>query len=245
MKTIKTLAVLIVSAIFSAAAQNAETKTAVITETQYMLPKRGSEEAFEAAVKAHDKKFHPDGKYKAGLRKVEYGKKAGWYVWVMGPTGYDAIDTRPAKDGGHDADWQKTVDPLIDQYGDVEIWETQPDLSSGIANFSKAKHYEAWAVDLKKGQYYRFKALIEKIKKVYDSMNDRTFLVFRNPIHEAGGADVALLWTFDTYASWGNDNSTRTEYEKMYGNGSWANLLSEWNDIVKDYNSEIRQILPN
>jgi hypothetical protein len=32
-------------------------------------------------------------------------------------------------------------------------------------------------------------------------------------------------------------------YEKLYGAGSWRNMIDEWHDITKDYNSELRSIV--
>jgi len=101
----------------------------------YILPKRGMEDKFEAAVKAHDVKFHPEGPFVAGLRKVEYGEKAGWYVWIYGPTDYASIDKRPDKEGGHADDWAKNVDPLVDQYGATNLWNYNPALSFGYEIF--------------------------------------------------------------------------------------------------------------
>ena len=107
--------------IVSAFAQSADEKPSMVFENMYILPKRGMDDKFEAAVNAHDQKFHPDGPYKAGLRKVEYGDKAGWYVWVFGPVTYSGLDTRPTKENGHADDWSKTIDPLIETYGETDL----------------------------------------------------------------------------------------------------------------------------
>lgn len=226
-----------------ALAQSANDKPATIVETMYILPKRGMDDKLEAAVKAHDMKFHPAGPYQAGLRKVEYGDKAGWYVWIMGPTTYASLDTRPQKDGGHDADWTNNVDPLIDQYGSTSLWEYKPDLSYGYDMLKNFKYYEAWLVKMKQGQMYRFKALAEKLKKTFESDGKRSFLVFGNPLHTAESPDLVILWSFKTYDDWSQDWGTKASYEKLYGAGSWQNMLDEWKDIVKDYNAEIRSIV--
>jgi hypothetical protein len=226
-----------------ASAQTAPDKPAVITETMYIMPKQGMEEKFEAAVKAHDLKFHPDGPYKAGLRKVEYGEKSGWYVWVFGPTSYASLDSRPAKEGGHADDWSATVDPLVETYGETSLWEVNQDLSVGFDMLKTAKYYEAWSVKLKRGEYYRFKALAEKLKKTYESMGNSSFVVFNNPIHTTNGADVSILWTFNSFAEWSKDAGTKAAFEKLYGPGSWQNMLDEWIAVSVDYNTEIRSIL--
>jgi len=44
-------------------AQTAPATPQTVVETMYILPKRGMEDKFEEAVKAHDAKFHPAGPY--------------------------------------------------------------------------------------------------------------------------------------------------------------------------------------
>jgi hypothetical protein len=209
-------------------------------EAQMMMPKRGMEDKFEAAVLAHNKKFHPDGPYAAALRKIEYGPKTGWYVWVMGPVPFTSLDTRPTKENGHQEDWDKNIDPLVESYGPTNLMGYHPELSYGLDLFKKAKHYELWMVDLKDGQYYRFKALCEKLRKVYESMGNTAFLVMDNQLHEQKGTDVALIWSFNSYSDWQKDPGPKAAYEKAYGEGTWDLMIRDWMDIINGYTSEIR-----
>jgi hypothetical protein len=214
-----------------------------VVETMYLIPKRGMEDKFEAAVKSHDAKFHPAGPFVAGLRKVEYGEKAGWYVFVYGPTTYDNIDNRPAKANGHDADWSSTVDPLVETYGTTSLWNLNKELSYGYDILQKSKYYELWMVTLKRGEYYRFKALSEKLKKAYESLGTTSFVVFDNPLHTTNSPDVGLIWSFNTYKEWADDPGPKAAYEKIYGAGSWQLMMNEWRDILVDYNAEIRSFV--
>ncbi len=243
MKKTFTLTSIALFLVYSVFAQTSAEKPTLVAETMYIMPKSGMEEKFEAAVKAHDTKYHPEGKYQAGLRKVEYGDKAGWYIWVYGPTTYSSIDTRPAKEGGHAADWSATVDPLVETYGDTQLWELNDDLSYGMDKLKTAKYYEAWNVKLKRGEYYRFKALAEKLKKAYESMGTSAFLVYNNPLHTANSGDVALLWNFNSFDEWSKDKGVKASYEKINGVGTWDNLLDEWRAVTVDYSSEIRSFI--
>jgi hypothetical protein len=223
---------------FSVWAQT-EKKPSQLSESLYILPKAGMNVAFEAAIAAHNKKFHPVGPHNAVLRRVEYGDMSGWYVWIMKGT-YASLDTRPNLEGGHQADWDKTVGPTVEKYGDVSLYAFNEDLSFGSDIMEKTKMYNLWAVDIKSGQYNRFKALTEKIKKAYESMGNRAFLVFNNQIHTTGGADVSLIWSINNYADLDTDWGTKAAYEKLYGADSWNKMREEWNDIVVDYTQEIR-----
>lgn len=227
----------------SAFAQTSDEKPTTVVETTYILPKIGMEEKFEAAIKAHNLKFHPAGPYVAGLDKIEYGDKAGWYVWIFGFTTYGALDTRPAKENGHNDDWAKTIDPLVETYGEISLWNYNPDLSYGMDILKKSIHYQAWRVQLETGQYYRFKAIAEKLNKTYESMANTAFIIFDNPVHTSKSGDVGILWSFNTYTEWSKDSGTVKAYEKLFGAGSWQQLLDEWHDIVVDYNAEIRSFV--
>jgi hypothetical protein len=224
-------------------AQAGSDKPTTVVEAMYIMPKRGMEDKMEAAIKAHDQKFHPDGPYVASLHKVEYGEKAGWYVWLYGPTTYASIDSRPTKEGGHDVDWSTNVDPLIGEYGSTSLWDYNEELSYGMDIFKKSGHYEVWGVMLQRGEYYRFKALTEKLKKAYESLGSECMLVFDSPVHSVNSADVAIVWNFGSYAEWSKDMGARAAYEKLYGAGSWQNMIKEWLDVTKDYNSELRSVV--
>ena len=214
-----------------------------VVESMYILPKRGMEEKFEAAIKAHNQKFHPAGPHVAGLRKVEYGTKAGWYVWIYGPTTFDNLDSRPAKENGHQDDWTNNIDPLIEEYGSTGLWAFNADLTFGYDIFKKSKYAEVWAVDIKPGEYYRFKAMAGKLKKAIESLNTMSFLVLDNQVHVAGGPDVTMVWSFNTYKEWSEDSGLMEAYEKINGKGTWQTMLTEWRDIIVDYDAEIRSIL--
>lgn len=243
MKNTLFFAVMMLFIVTGVVAQTAAEAPQLVVETMYILPKRGMEEKFENALKAHNNKFHPAGPYVAGLRKVEYGDKAGWYVFVYGPTTYDKLDSRPAKENGHADDWSTNVDPLIEEYGSTSLWNYNSSLSYGFDLLGKSKYYEVWTVDIERGQYYRFKALVEKLLKAHESIGKGAFLVFNNPLHQADGPDVGLVWSFDSYKEWNDDMGLQAAVEKLYGKGSWQNLMDEWMDILVDYNSEIRSLV--
>jgi hypothetical protein len=74
-------------------------------------------------------------------------------------------------------------------------------------------------------------------------MGTQAFLVLENSLHQAHGADVALIWSFNTYAQWGNDPGPKVPFEKIYGSGSWQALMDEWNAVNAEYSSEIRSFV--
>ncbi len=226
----------------SAVAQPAEQRPAVIVESMHFLPKAGMAGKMEAAVKEHIARFHPAGQYAAGLRSVDFGARSGWYVWVMGPTTYAALDPREDR-VAHMDDWNKNVDPFIEKYDARNIFEYDTDLSTGREIFVKSDHYDVWAVDVKSNEMKRFNDLLQQLSKSYAAMGNRAFLVYRSMVHSPGSADVGLVTSFTNFTDFGKDWGLKQSFEKLYGASSWDKMMTTWNEVVVDYNEELRSVV--
>ena len=216
-----------------------ESKPKSLYETMYILPKPGMNKQFEAGVEAHNNKFHASGKdNQAMLRLVEYGNKAGWYVWVM--TGsYSSLDNRP-NDDAHTKDWDETVGEYVEEYGTVDLWSLNKELSYGIDQFRNQNRYETWAVYLKPWEGYRFNDAMKKLQKAFEKMGNRSMLVFESEVTRKGGADVGLVWGYDKFADLERDSKLVDTYEDIHGEGSWRLFLEEWKDVVEDVDMDHR-----
>jgi hypothetical protein len=147
---------------------------------------------------------------------------------------YEKLNTEKRPDGTY---------PLVETYGETRLSELDENLTYGFDALKAAKYREVWMVDLKRGEYYRFKDLAEKLKKAYESLGTGSFVVYNNVFHTTGGSDVALVCGFNSYDEWSKDMGAMKAFEKLYGTGSWQNMLKEWNEIVVDYNVEIRSLV--
>lgn len=211
-----------------------------ISESLYILPKMGHSSALEEATAEHNSKYHPAGDGEAMLRYVEYGEKAGWYVWIMKGT-YATLDNRP-QDNAHTRDWAENVEEHIQEYGPTTIWRLNTNLSTGVEMMNNASKYRAWAIEFEEGQGYRFAGLMEKMKKVQEGMG-RAFVIYNNGVHFKNGPDVAIVWPFDNYVELDENSGVVDAYEEEYGSGSWVSFLDEWRALVKEYDEEIRSKL--
>lgn len=217
--------------------ENNEPKS--LYETLYLVPKPGMNKQFEAGVAAHNKKFHAPGKdNQAMLRRVEYGNKAGWYVWVMNGS-YASLDSRPVDDA-HSKDWEEQVGQYVEEYGTTDLWSLNKEMSSGMDQFRNKKRYETWAVYLKPWEGYRFDDSMKKLQKAFAKMSDRNMLVFESEVSRKGGPDVGLVWGYDKFADMENDSKLVDTYEEVHGKGSWRLFLEEWKDVVEDVDMEHR-----
>lgn len=193
--------------------------------------KQGQEKAFEAAVKAHNMKFHGPGTHIANLYYNVNGPFAGQYTWSMGPTNYAGLDSRPAE-GAHDDDWNNVM-TLVESIGGPEYWARDPKLSTMVNNpvFTKSL---IWVYDIKSGKSARFGELVAKVKEVYEKKRpNESFVVAWNEFaNTKEGRDVAILFNFEKWAFMDEQSNFNKDFEEVYGAGSWHNFLNDFSEVT-------------
>ena len=216
--------------------QEDDSKKSALVELDYIKPKIGMEKKLEQAIKAHNDKYHPDGPYSADLDYIGTGNEAGWYVWSMGVFSYTEYDDAPGR-GDHSDDWDKRVAPYIEEYGRVELWKHSAEMSHSKEGTDPMM--ELWVLDLERGEWYRFKAMMEKVIVIHKKMDEEVHVWF-NQYNQNDGRDVALTWPMKNWGMLDEDNwKMKEEFDKEYGEGSWDNFLDEWEDVVKGVSQEV------
>ncbi len=211
-----------------------------MAEITYMLPKIGMEKVFEDAVKIHNEKYHKEGPFKASLDYILTGKEAGWYVWIMGPCTFSDLDNRPNNDA-HRSHWDKTISPKVMKYGRTEYWKYNDKLSFS-SDGDSPKYETIWFVDIKRGEYYKFKEFITKVKKAHEKKGEY-YSIYNNEFNEDNGRDVAIVWPFNNWASFDvEDGGIKKYYEEIYGVGSWGNALKDWANFTVSMRSQVWRI---
>ncbi len=243
-RTLFLTTVLVACSVFLFAQATTEKKPYQMYSTTLMKAKQGHEDQFEAAVKAHNTKYHPTGPHFARLSAITYGSGSdGWYIWGMGPTTYTQLDGQPQGNKAHDDDWSNTVDPHVESYGEANIWRLQEDLSYTPPNYMPDK-IDVWSIDLKMGERYRFAELMKKWKKLWDEKKYSWSLrVFYNELWNADGPDATIVYSFSKYADFDDDTKWREDYEAMYGVGSWDQFWKEWRECVVSVDEHIREFV--
>lgn len=203
-----------------------------MVEVAFMRPKIGMEKAFENVVKEHNNTYHKDGPYKGHLDLILTGKQAGWYAWIMGPCTFTDLDARPLS-SAHEKHWEHKVTPTIAKYGSVEYWRHNEDLSYQSGTETPAIE-EIWFIDLKRGDYYRFKTLITKIKEAFEKKGEGNMHIYNNQFNENNGRDIAIVWGMNNWAELDKEDASIKEvYEDINGKNSWQNAMDEWNEITE------------
>lgn len=201
-------------------------------ETTNMKVKRGMEDKFEAAVKAHNEKFHKDSLFEARLGYNVSGPNGGTYTWIMGPTNWSAMDGRPGK-GAHDEDW-KNVDQYVESYTAPSYWSWSNKLSH--MGTAKTEKRLLWAYNIKSGHGARWAELVGKVKQVYEEkLSDEHFWVVWNDMASGkDGTDAIIIFAFENWATLDRQRDFGDLFEEVHGNGSWHTFLNSFSDCVEE-----------
>lgn len=213
-------------------------------ELAYLKPLPGAD--LEAAAKAmadHNKKYHAEHPYKASVWSNMTGSNVGTWTWVMYPANFSHYDDRPSGKE-HDQDWDKAIGPYFTLVAN-EYWREDDKLSYTPEGYEKSGKVVFTIFDIEAGESYRFKAILEDVKKVYeDKKYDYNFSVYWNQFENKDGRDVAIEVMFDKWAFLDEDHSLKTDFDEVHGEGSWWKLIEEYNDIVVSSEDELSILMP-
>ena len=204
----------------------------------YIDAKVGHEAQFESAAAEHNAKHHNEAPNKGWLNQIMSGEDAGTYAWVMAPCTFTDLDNMKLGDE-HDKHWNDKVVPHIESYGAQEYWKYNKDLSYYPNAEQVNKFGEFWIIDLKRGDYYRFKALMGMIIEAFEAQGTGSIRVYDNQFNANDGRDVTLIFDMENLSEMDMNNSIKGSYEELHGEGSWSIMLDEWNEITISINSQL------
>ncbi len=194
---------------------------------------------FEAAVASHNKAYYPAGPHGARVYTITGGKNSGNYAWVMGPTHWSSLDTRP-DDKAHNMDWEGNVLPnTVEDAGTVYL-KFDNELSRFPQDFMLKRLFVMY-YDLKSNSEEKINELLKKIHQVYkEKYPTDTYGIYYNELPSTSeGNDLIIVWYFDSYKWMSEDSKFKTKYEEVHGSGSWDAFLKDWDDNVQGRESEI------
>lgn len=212
----------------------------VVLQNVMLTVAPGHTKAFEEGLAAHNKKFHKEGPYQAMVYSINSGENAGKYMWNMGPLPWSAMDSRPAEDNGHDADWDTKVVPHLTGDVDVNYWRTHPDLSDFSKDFT-LKNLSVFMIDVKPFKDMDFmNKVVKKVHKVYsEKMPEQRRGVYTNELGSTDGLDFAWVDFFDSMAWMGREDKFLQQFEEVHGEGSFATFLADVQATTNGQNTEL------
>ncbi len=215
----------------------------IMYETMYIKPKSSKVKEFNAALAAHNKKFHAEGASTVAIQSVVNGSKAGQLVWVMGPLTFTDLDNRPSDDA-HMEDWNAVM-PYIDKVSEVEYWRMDPDLSYTPDGwiFTSKIHIRYW--ELKHGKSEEFIGVMKKIVEVFRTKEyDYSWHVYLNYFQTGNGRDIAGVFGFNKWAYYDQDPVFVKDFEEIHGEGAWDEAYETMIALTAGMTEELRRLVP-
>jgi hypothetical protein len=64
-------------------------------------------------------------------------------------------------------------------------------------------------------------------------------ITYDNALATDSGRDKAIAWYFTDWAWFDEDPRMKSDYESKYGEGSWDNMLEEWEEVVVSMDEQL------
>lgn len=210
----------------------------------YLKPIAGADmDAASKAMASHNKKFHSEKPYKASVWSNLTGSMVGTMTWVMYPANFTDHDSRPSTKE-HDKDWDAAIGGYFDVVSN-EYWKEDDKLTYTPEGDESGDKVVFTVFDIKQGEGYRFKAILEDVSEVYNQKKyDYNFTVYWNQFDNKNGRDVAIEVMFGKFAFLDEDHSLKKDFEEVHGEGSWWKLIEEFQDVVISSDDELSVLIP-
>ena len=220
-----------------------EDESYTMFENTRLVVKTDKFKEFGKAMAHHNKTFHADGPYHANIWSVSVGEDAGNIIWSMGPCTYTEHDGRPSGKE-HMEDWLYNVMPNVKSIEETNLWKLD-DKHSYIPDGVVSSKLSIRTYDIEDWQGYRFKEILDKVKKVYvEKKYEWSFGVYWSQFDVHADEDVSIVWGFDKWAWFDDDRKFKKDFEEVHGEGSWQKFLEELRGIVKGSKDEVWELVP-
>jgi hypothetical protein len=211
-------------------------------ETMYLTPKQNKSEDLKKGLIAHNQQWHMQELYKVWMYEVLLGEHEGQWLWAMGPCTFSNLDMRP-DDAEHNQDWEKNVDPYVEKYSGTGYWKVNEKLSYPQEK-TDYKMIDLTFYKVKPGQVYRFEEIFKKVVEVYkETKYPYPMYYYESQFGMGNYPEIVVQWQFDKWEYFDSFANFKKSYEQVFGDGSWAQLMKEYNDIVTYAMDEVGKVL--
>ena len=124
----------------------------------------------------------------------------------------------------------------------ADYWKVDEKLSYSTPEDPNKERRMVTFYDIAPGKGFSFDEMVKKVLKVYqDKKYKDNFMYLRNSFNTGNHRDVMIVTFFDKYSYFDIENPLSKDFEEIYGQGSWSQFMSEFDEIVVSSTDEIRQ----
>jgi len=208
-----------------------------VISTDRVFPKTDKTVEFEKSLAAHAQKYHT-GNWKWRVLEIQSGPDAGGFHIVEGPNNWTTLDTRGNISAEHNADWDKSIAPLLSEKGTSSFSTYNEELSTvqmtDYSNLIIINH-----IFLKPGMPYKFMEELKKSKAAWTAGNESV------AVYEAfasGPPQVILVSRLKNGLKELEKDyrkPMKERYDAANGAGAWDTYLKVYADCVEKRWSEM------
>lgn len=202
-----------------------------------VFPKSDKVQAFEKALAAHAQKYHK-GDNSWRVYSIESGPDAGGYHIVEGPKTWDGVDKRGDLGAEHTADFDKTVQPFLQEKGSTSYSVYRADLSS-VPLTEYSDKINIMHIYPKPGYSNDMEELIKKLKKTWDESGQSVAVYESSSSGEPQWILVTRYKTGLKERERGFRAPMKERYEKSNGAGTWDAYIQTLRTAVDHIWSEL------
>lgn len=217
----------------------------VMYETQYLTVKPGHFEALSEKLAEHNKRFHAEGPRTASVLYILNGARTGDLFWVMGPTTFADLDSRP-KGEPHDGDWLNEVLAHCEKAYNTEYWVRNDELSYLPANMDQDARELSRARIFEVADNALFEKVQGQIKKVIEAMGSKQpRTMYRKRFMHRDGRDWAAVSRFKNWSEFDEEGASfEATFKNVHGDEAWNTFTKEFGEAVVSREDEWRQNVP-
>lgn len=221
-----------------------DSKGYVMFESMMMTPDYTKLKVLGENMRAHNAKYHKDGAHKAAVYTISTGPNSGSMVWMMGPTTYTHLDSRPS-DKGHDEDWRDNVMPYIKKIHTSEYWKMDGKLSNMSMMDGDNSKYPIIFVrygEIESDHQYSFKSFFEMVSKTIKAMEgENPWGLYYNEFRQGNlGRHVASVSFLKNWAEMDDDSvSFKDTFKTAIGEDQWQNFIDMSDKVFSNTWDEI------
>lgn len=242
------LSLLLCAVGFGLQAQEPAAPPYVMFENTVLKAKPGHYADFGWGLRDHHANFHAEGPHRVNVWTVVSGPRAGHMICSQGPMTLSDLDAE--MDEEHGNHWRRAVlSHTASGALGSNYWVRMDELSSPADHLQSILRIRFRTV--KSGQMGAATAWLEQLSAVVNSWEDKPFgfQVFRNHFAQGTtGPSFANVNSFDdwtTMDNWqGQGGSLREAFEKVHGEGSYAEWQQAGPEIFAEDYDEIWTLAP-
>jgi len=212
-------------------------------KTVYLTPDYENLKDLGKAMAEYTQTYRNEEPSQTGVWVVYTGPNTGKWFLTTGSITFTQMDDIEYSEEQRDH-WLFEVMPNVEELSDGEFWRKDEKASYEKEDYFTGKEVLSF-FGLKDFEEYRFKEMLNQVKKVYEEKEyDNYYSVYYPQFKGCDKRDVVIVGLFEKWAEFDDDRNFKSDFEDVHGEGSWSKFMREYQDVVESNYDELIFFVP-